>query len=249
MTIFAEINQETMKKIFLLFATSLVLFAGCSKNEEDLVSDINEVDLVSDIIVINGHTAVKLAGYYWGVENAEDDSYSSLINVGIGNSWGCHFYMQYFEYNQDIIPEEKRYFALNVARKWGSEGDHSWTLPSEKQWKALINDCYWEWTDSYSYLSSSHNGKSGIIVYQAKRDEDKGMFNKENSGYSPADDTHIFLPANGILHIGRESVWDQGEEGYYWSTDSGHYLQFKSSSRSMKSGSKEESISVRPVAE
>ena len=32
MTIFAEINQKTMKKILLLILSSLVLFAGCKKD-------------------------------------------------------------------------------------------------------------------------------------------------------------------------------------------------------------------------
>ena len=40
MTIFAEINQMTMRKIFLLLVTSLVLFA-CEKEAPEQVTDEN----------------------------------------------------------------------------------------------------------------------------------------------------------------------------------------------------------------
>ena len=39
MIIFAEINQQTMKKILLLLAASLVLFTGCKKEDTELMEN------------------------------------------------------------------------------------------------------------------------------------------------------------------------------------------------------------------
>ncbi len=190
---------------------------------------------------INGHAYVKLAGKKWATENV--GYCERVIAYGkpgtTGNNWGFYFYNQTH--------------ASSAAQSWGSETDashvtHSWTLPSEAQWKALIDECYWEWTDSYNYPTSPYNGMSGHIVYEAS-DGDKGLLNKENSGYAPATDTHIFLPAAGMWvdYPGRK-VNGQGGEGYYWSADNVRYLLFYSGHRDVLNNLEQyDSRAVRPV--
>ena len=191
---------------------------------------------------INGHAYVELAGYKWATENVGACSVQPIAKPGTnGNGWGFYFHNQSH--------------ASGAAQSWGSETDanqktHSWTLPSEAQWQALIDECYWEWTDSYNYPTSPYNGKPGYIVYQAKSDADKNQLNKGNSGYAPATDTHLFLPAAGIYFGGSDYVDDQDTFGYYWSTDYGRYLGFLDGSRSMSgNGGPYDGMAVRPVSE
>lgn len=116
---------------------------------------------------INGHAYVNLAGKKWATENVGACDVTAVAGPSTpGNGWGFYFYKQEDDY------------ASNAAESWGSETDanqktHSWTLPSNAQWQALIDECYWEWTDSYNYPTSPYNGKPGYIVYQAKSDADK----------------------------------------------------------------------------
>ena len=186
---------------------------------------------------INGHAYVELAGKKWATENVGACGVTAVVRPETntpGNDWGFYYYKQ--DYND----------ALNAAQSWGSETDasqvtHSWTLPSESQWQALIDECYWEWTGSYNYLNSPYNGKSGYIVYKAKSASDKN--------YAPATDTHLFLPAAGICRDGSIFVDDQGDAGYYWSTDPGRYLGFGNGDRLMDYDNPGSGMTVRPVSE
>ena len=103
---------------------------------------------------------------------------------------------------------------------------------------------------------------SGYIVYQAKSDADKNQLNKGNSGYAPATDAHIFLPAadfyteSGQGFIGQGFVDEQGYKGYYWSTcnywtlDYTECLQFNDEERYVDSGVRTyDGMPVRPVSE
>ena len=189
---------------------------------------------------INGHAYVELAGYKWATENVGACSVQPIAKPGTnGNGWGFYFHNQSH--------------ASGAAQSWGSETDanqktHSWTLPSEAQWQALIDECYWEWTDSYNYPTSPYNGKPGHIVYEAS-DGDKGLLNKENSDYKPATDTHLFLPAAGIFDDGDWDVNYQGNYGYYWSADSGECLDFNNRHRRMGGIYPRYGMAVRPVSE
>ena len=142
---------------------------------------------------INGHDYVKLAGYYWATENEKNDDY----------------------FSQDQ--------AITVAKSWGSEGNYTWTLPSETQWQTLLYYCDWEWTGS------------GYLV--------KGRADNYES------DHRIYLPAagynDGVLLV----PGNVGEKGYYWSSDNERYLGFNSNKPRMEDGSLGESMSVRPVSE
>lgn len=192
---------------------------------------------------INGHAYVELAGKKWATENVGACSVQPIAKPGTkGNGWGFYFYKQEDDY------------ASNAAKSWGCETDanqktHSWTLPSEAQWQALIDECYWEWTDSYNYPTSPYNGKPGYIVYQAKSDADKNQLNKENSGYAPATDTHLFLPAAGFYDDGSSSVDGQRGSGFYWSAANERYLDFDDGGRGMGRLHPNDGMAVRPVSE
>lgn len=75
---------------------------------------------------------------------------------------------------------------------WGGK----WKMPTTKQIKELINECYWLWTDNYD---GTH--VSGYIVFKAKRYDDKGKkvygINPQLKGYT-LKDNHIFLPSTGL---------------------------------------------------
>ncbi|MDO4820280.1 MAG: InlB B-repeat-containing protein [Prevotella sp.] len=191
---------------------------------------------------INGHAYVTLAGKKWATENVG----ACYVHAHAGpdnhaNYWGFYYYIHNPYYHED--------YALDAAQSWGSESNHKWTLPSESQWQALINSCYWEWTGSYKYLNSPYNGKPGYIVYQAKSDADKGQKNKSNSGYTPATDTHIFLPAAGWSPVSTTSVTEQGAFGYYWSTGEKKYLEFSSSYIYIFETGGLNAMAVRPISE
>lgn len=149
---------------------------------------------------INGHPCVKLAGYYWATENVGESKVPAIAGPGTEcNDWKSYFY---------TLDNDN---AMLAALLWGHEGGHEWTLPNKLQWDALMDNCYWEWTNDY-------NGKSGYIVYEAKSDDDKGKKDIENSGYISTIDSHIFLPAAGIYDSDKlkgDEIVNQGSRGYY----------------------------------
>ena len=142
---------------------------------------------------INGHDCVKLGGYYWATENEKKGDY----------------------FSQDV--------AITVAKSWGSEGNYTWTLPSETQWQTLLYYCDWEWTGS------------GYLV--------KGRADNYESDHS------IYLPAAGHKNGVSSVPANVGEKGCYWSSDNERYLDFNRTTQYMKNGSLGESMSLRPVSE
>lgn len=167
-----------------------------------------------DVIVINGHMAVKLAGYYWATENVGKCSGLQVAYPYFDNSWGCYFY--------------SNKYANRAAQIWGSENGHKWTIPSNEQWQALLSGCYWEWADSYNNPDSPDNERSGYIVFEAKSEEDEGKYGYEaESIYSLATDRHIFLPATGYCSTRDNTyAYEQGTEGMYWSASSSTDFRF-----------------------
>ncbi len=104
--------------------------------------------------------------------------------------------------NKSILLSEDDAATTN----WGKE----WVMPTIDDLKELSSECYIVWTNDYS-------GAKGIIVYKAKRAEDKGQ-RVESTQSSSADysiaDAHIFLPAQGF----REGldILNVGSDGGYW---------------------------------
>ena len=191
---------------------------------------------------INGHEYVKLAGYYWATENVIDRSY----RIEADDTYGDYF---------DQLSSRGSYFdaynnnAFLAAKWWGSEGGFAWTLPSVAHWNALINYCYWEWTDSYDVPGTIDFGKSGCVVYDAKDRSDRGEINT-GSGYSTATDPHIFLPAAGSYDVFYDSFLNRGEIGLYWSSDDSMCLRFVENRMHISNSyASEDGLSVRAVAE
>ena len=192
--------------------------------------------------VINGHDYVKLAGYYWATENVGKVTTVTSKCPTTGNEWGCYYYSQAN--------------AKAAAESWGSEGKHKWTLPSKEQWDALLSQCYWENTDSYSLTTSPDSGRKGYIVYEVKEESDKGKMDIENSGYTPDTDTHIFLPRVGytstVTQTQSKKVTGQNGSGYYWASTDAYFLYFanpwSAKPRMESTGSSFDYYAVRPVS-
>ena len=225
-------------------ATLSVFWCWCTDEECTTPYDFSK-SVTADLTLyakwtdgINGHAYVELAGKKWATENVGACGVTAVAGPGKpGNNWNLYFYKQ--DGND----------ASNAAQSWGSESNHTWTLPSYDQWNALITNCYWEWTDSYNYLNSPYNGKSGYIVYQAKIDADKNQLNKKSSGYTPTTVPHLFLPAAGSYGGGDISVANQRFMGYYWSSTNGRYLGFRNNDRYVNSANSSLGLAVRPVSE
>lgn len=160
---------------------------------------------------LNGHAYVELAGYKWATKNVGYcENVTAAAGPGTdGNDWGLYYYTQ-----------EN---AKKAAESWGGEtinnAPYSWTLPSATQWQALIDNCYWEWTNEYDNPFSPYNCMSGCIVYKA-RSGDEGHYNIRYSGYSPATEPHIFLPAGNYYETDYyNGLYYQGDYGFFWSAD------------------------------
>ena len=167
---------------------------------------------------INGYPCVRLAGLYWATENVEGkgDEYEPVYHDDT--------YGDYYQQEIDI--------ALMAAQSWGEEGNHRWTLPSEKQWQALLDNCKCTWTGSYDYKGKQ---LKGLLVEGKKENGEEG-----NS---------IFLPAAGIYDVGDDNVNGQGDRGYYWSSDDRRYLDFYNGFWDLYYYFPNKGMSVRPVSE
>ena len=111
----------------------------------------------------------------------------------------------------------------------------SWRMPTYDEQTELLDNCYWEWTDSYS-----GKGVKGYIVYKVKSASDKGKKKYSGGSTTPVgsyslSDPHIFLPAAGYRL--RSGLDDAGNDGYYWSSSLddfypvyAYYLGFRSGS-------------------
>lgn len=194
----------------------------------------------ADPTSINGHPCVKLAGYYWATENIGKSAVPAIAGPDAkDNNWMVYYY---------TLSEDN---AMSAIKLWGHEGSHDWTLPNQSQWNALLDNCYWEWTDSYSLSSSPYNGKPGYIVYEAKKNDDKGKKDIENSGYTLTD-SHIFLPAAGFYkkNMYSNEVAFQGEQGIYClENNRDECLLIYRGNKSISHHNTTDGIAVRPVSE
>ena len=169
---------------------------------------------------INGHDFVKLGGYYWATENVGEvkDENNARMYVGYNDTYGY-----YYNYAN----------VIEAAGTWnsGSDGGHTWTLPSAAQWQALIDYCKWEWKENYN--------KTKMNGYLVKGRDD--TYESDNS---------VFLPAAGICDAG--SVGGQGNSAHYWSsTPYGsscvYYLYFYSGGQDVNINDRNFGYSVRAV--
>ena len=111
-----------------------------------------------------------------------------------------------------------------ATSNWGK----GWRMPTEEEFKELLNSCVWEW-----------DNLEGVDGYKVS--------SKVNSNW-------IFLPAAGY-RIGTSSG-NVGSNGGYWSSTvyesnsyRAYYLYFNSSSKRTLSSSRYDGHTVRPVSE
>lgn len=71
----------------------------------------------------------------------------------------------------------------------------------------LFEECYWVWDDT----------KKGYNVFKSKDASDKKTEYGSSETYDASSDTHIFLPAAGIISNGSPNK--VGESGFYWSSN------------------------------
>ena len=97
-----------------------------------------------------------------------------------------------------------------ATMNWGPK----YRMPTTSDFKELINQCYWVWTNDYD-----GHGVKGYIIYKAKTDSDKGVEVDKDGipslSYSLSD-AHIFLPAAGIRMSSK--IDDDGVDCLYWSS-------------------------------
>ena len=130
----------------------------------------------------------------------------------------------------------------------------SWRMPTYDEQTELQDNCYWEWTSSYS-----GKGVEGYIVYKVKSASDKGEVKYSGSStatvgsYSLAD-PHIFLPAAGYRNL--SDLGYAGDYGFSWSSslftglpDYAYYLYFLSDNVNWNYYYRYNGLSVRAVVE
>ncbi len=134
--------------------------------------------------------------------------------------------------------------------KWGGD----WRMPTNDEFKELLDNCYWKWVTSYNNKSVN-----GYIVYKLKDEKDVGHFG--DSQYNPAgnysiSDPHIFLPAAGAYD---ENGYNEKEQtgtafGGYWSSSlyldlppAAFNLQFNPYYASQSNTFRSSGYPVRPV--
>ncbi len=110
---------------------------------------------------------------------------------------------------------------------WGNE----WRMPTDAEWKELIDQCFWKWTSNYD-----GTGVAGYIV------------TSKRAGYT---NKSIFLPAVGRYDNGLPNV---GTYGYYWSSSLypnlssyASIVDFSSNTHITSGSSRCYGLSVRPV--
>ena len=153
-----------------------------------------------------------------------------IANYGNYYQWGAkepyysHSAVQYYQGKKNITPESGYDTATEL---WGG----SWRIPSKEEWKELIDNCTWTWTNS--------NGQFGMWVKSNK------------PGYT---DRSIFIPAAGYYWDG---TWrtDNNGSGDYWTSTfySGVKAYYQSFWNNDKSSSPVDEIyfgfTVRPVSD
>lgn len=177
----------------------------------------------------NGHQWVDLGlSVKWATCNI---GASSPSDVGGYYSWGEIHSTKNGDgrgYNPNYTYKDNPIILKNIAHSkydvatslWGG----TWSIPTEKQMKELVNKCQWKWTDN--------NGATGYLI--------KGPNGKS-----------IFLPANFGPY---DSLKDIGTDGNYWCSDwtlsdQGYacHLVFIKNVRNFRGSNRSLTYSVRPV--
>ncbi len=188
--------------------------------------------------------------------NAHNKSYTGGSTVKTYNDWATYKYCSCSNYDcltkynysssyGSMVDNKKTLDLSDDAARVNMGG--SWRMPTLAEQSELVDNCYWEWTNSY-------NGQDvkGYIVYKVKDASDKGKMNTATVGSYSLSDAHIFLPAAGCRS--KSGLYDAGR-GDYWSSslrdsngpNAAYYLDSYSGSVSWGNGSRYRGHSVRGV--
>ncbi len=217
-------------KFFTTLCCAALLFAACDKDNEPLkqndpANDTKEaVDLGLSvkwaICNVGATSPEKYGNYYaWG-ETKTKENYS-WDNYTHGTS------SDLAKYNATDGKTTLEASDDAAAKNWGG----TWRMPTDKEWKELINKCTWTWTDNYN--------STGVAGYEVKA----------TNGNS------IFLPAAGYCNSST-TPGGVGTNGNYWSSSidatdlsRASYMYILSGSKNMVGSGRCAGLSVRPVCE
>ena len=178
----------------------------------------------------NGHEYVDLglpSGLKWATCNVgatKPEAYGDYFAWGETEPKEKYNWSNY-KYCKDGNPEAiTKYCPENQAKYWGGEGtpdgktefkDYgyeddaardnwggSWRTPTKAEWKELMDNCTWAWTDNFN-----DTGVRGM------------MGSSKTSGYT---DKTIFFPASSLWI---DALLFLGEKCYYWSSSLGNAYQ------------------------
>ncbi len=165
--------------------------------------------------------------FAWGETTTKDTYNWSTYKYCNGDYDLLTKYCNKSSYGNNAFWDNKTQLELSddAARaNWGG----SWRMPTDAEWKELINNCTWTWT--------TQNGVYGRKV------------TSKTNGNS------IFLPAAGYPFV--SSLFDVGSSGFYWSSslDTGSPcdawgVNFDSGNVYRYDGSRYGGQSVRPVCQ
>ena len=154
----------------------------------------------------------------WNLGATKPQEYGAYISWGeTCPTWDYNWSSYKFRVSGDDYDNVKlsKYYPSNMESHWGGSGSPdnktvlepeddaasfnwggSWRMPTDAEWKELIDNCTWTWTSDYN-----GTGMAGRIV---------------TSNMSGHEAKSIFLPAAGYRYD--TSLNDVGTYGYYWSS-------------------------------
>lgn len=199
-----------MKANIFLTAIAALAFSSCVTKSEQIINPTGSgaigkpVDLGLSVKWaswnIGASKPEEYGNYFaWGETKTKSDYSWSTYKwcKGSNNTLTKYCPANKTDWGGSGSPDGKTVLDLedDVARvNWGG----NWRIPTDAEWKELINNCTWSWMSNYN-----GTGKAGYIVTSKK------------SGYT---NKYIFLPAAGFRY--GTSLEDDGSlgGGYYSSS-------------------------------
>ena len=214
-----------MKKVLFPVVLSLLLAAGCQKNEDIRLIETDTtipVTPVSAVFSVNDTLQVRfsqgnlqyLNGTWRFAEHQTDclPSFSENACDLFGwstdiSNWGINVSDKYDDYEGLFID-------------WGKNPDliadlgEGWRTLTEDEWNYLFNERKFNGNsgEGYSFKGARINGQFGIIIFPDN-------YTRQNEIQGTIPDSCIFLPAVGS-RIRNEILYRNDEQGWYWSSSS-----------------------------
>lgn len=204
-------NLRTLLTTIAVLLFSVTLLQSCRGN--NVGNDKNSESAKIDNTIINGHEAVDLGlsvkwatcnvgadvpeeygDYYaWGeVVSKSNYNWNSYKWCKNGDT-DCLMTKYCEDDNEGIVDGLSCLQSVDdvAAVKWGD----GWRMPTEDEFKELINECRWQWTIINGINGQLATGPNG---------------------------NNIFLPATGVML--ESNIEDLGIYGGYWSSNIGHII-------------------------